>query len=259
MNNLILGSDGFLGKNLCQYLEHKGENVTKFDIKTNKNQDLRYCNLPLKNIDRVYFLAWDVGGSKYLYNNSTQDHQLIHNTELMVNVFNQIENIPFVFTSSQLANDMNSVYGIQKRMGEVWTKNTKNGVSVRLWNLYGYIEEYNERSHVVSDIVHQARTNNKIILNTTGEELRQFVHIDDICEGLYKSFDVTKRDKSYDLTTKKWTKIYDVAKIVSNLTGSQLIVSENLGKTFLIEDYNILPGWIPKISLLDGLTKMIKK
>jgi dTDP-4-dehydrorhamnose reductase len=68
MNNLILGSEGFLGKRLCKFLEQKNQNVVRIDIKNSTSQDLRKIQLPLNNIDRVYFLAWDVGGSKYLYN-----------------------------------------------------------------------------------------------------------------------------------------------------------------------------------------------
>jgi len=257
MNNLVLGSEGFLGKRLCSFLEEKDENVIRIDIKNHPSQDLREMRLPLNNVDRVYFLAWEVGGSKYLYRDDTQSHQLIYNNELMLNVFKQLNNIPFVFTSSQLANDLNSVYGIQKKMGEMWTSLTNNGVSVRLWNIYGYIEDYDERSHVISDLVHQALNSSKIILNTSGDEARQFVHIDDICEGLYESFNVKNRNKSYDLTTKNWAKIIDVAKIISEITNCEIQKSDIIGTTIYVDEYNILPNWEPKISIEEGLKIMI--
>jgi nucleoside-diphosphate-sugar epimerase len=139
MNNLVLGSEGFLGKRLCKFLEEKNQNVVRIDIKNSTLQDLRNMHLPLDNIDRVYFLAWDVGGSKYLYNSSTQLTQIEWNSQLMNNVFPQLKETPFVFISSQLSEKVDTVYGVQKRTGEVWTKLHQHGVSVRLWNLYGYI------------------------------------------------------------------------------------------------------------------------
>ena len=65
--NLVIGSEGFIGKPFCAFLESKGEAVVHFDIVLDAKQDARKAKLPLQQVDCVYFLAWDVGGSKYLY------------------------------------------------------------------------------------------------------------------------------------------------------------------------------------------------
>jgi nucleoside-diphosphate-sugar epimerase len=62
IRNLIIGSEGFIGKPFCKYLEGQGEEVVHFDVKRGKNEDARLVKIDLKKIDRVYFLAWDVGG-----------------------------------------------------------------------------------------------------------------------------------------------------------------------------------------------------
>jgi nucleoside-diphosphate-sugar epimerase len=59
IKNLVIGSDGFVGKPLCEYLVAAGEEIIRFDIKCSKNEDARLANLPLKEVDRVYF---SVGG-----------------------------------------------------------------------------------------------------------------------------------------------------------------------------------------------------
>lgn len=259
INNLIIGSGGFLGKRLCKFLIEKNQNVVEYDIKNGDDFDARFNKLPLSNIDRVYFLAWDVGGSKYLYNSETQISQMEWNSMLMNNVFPQLKNIPFVFTSSQLSEKVNSVYGVQKKSGEVWTKLYKNGISVKLWNLYGYIEEFNEKSHVVSDFVFQAKNHGQINMLTTGKEERQFIHIDDVCEALLSSFDVKDKSQTYDITTNKWTSVYDVASIIQQYTNCEIKIGNVIGETVLIETKNLIPNWTPKISIEEGLKLMINK
>lgn len=260
MRNLILGSSGFLGKRLCELLRERGEEVVEFDIKNDKKkQDARTATLSLDNIDRVYFLAWDVGGAKYLYKKDAQTFQMEWNSKLMDNVFPQIMNIPFVFVSSQLSEKVDTVYGSQKKLGEVWTKLSEKGVTVRLWNLYGYNEEFNERSHVMSDFVYQAVKDNKVKMLTKGEESRQFVHIDDVCEGLVKSFDVKDRSETYDLSSKEWTSLLEVTNIIKKYVDCDIEAGEKDGETVFIKNKELVPNWTPKISLNEGIKKMIKK
>ena len=74
MNVLILGSYGLIGKNLSNFLKNKKYNTIDFDIKMGNDYDLRTTKGKdklesiIQNIDYVFFLAYDVGGSKYLQN-----------------------------------------------------------------------------------------------------------------------------------------------------------------------------------------------
>ena len=107
MKNLIIGSEGFVGKPFCEYLKQKGEQVVPFDIKRSPEEDGRNATLDLDGIDRVYFLAWDVGGAKYLYRDEIQFKQLDWNLKLMLNIMPQLQDkrTPFLFVSSQLAEE----------------------------------------------------------------------------------------------------------------------------------------------------------
>ena len=259
INNLVIGSSGFLGKRLCNFLKEKNQNVIEFDIKNGEKFDARFNKLPLENVDRVYFIAWDVGGSKFLYKENTQINQMEWNNMLMNNVFPQIMDTPFVFVSSQLAAKTDTVYGVQKQMGEVWSKLSKYGVTVRLWNLYGYNEDFTERSHVVSDFVYQAVVNGEIKMLTMGEELRQYIHIDDVCEGLLKSFEIEDRSKTYDISSGVWIKLIDLASQIKDITNCKLTKGDIMGTSLLIDNKDFVPGWEPKISLNDGLKRMIKE
>lgn len=261
VSNLVIGSDGFVGAALCAYLEKKGESVTHFDIKRAKEEDGRTAVLPLQKFDRVYFLAWDVGGAKYLYRDNTQLHQLNWNIDLLKNIMPQLQKhkTPFVFVSSQLAEETDTVYGSTKKLGELWTKQI-GGACVRLWNVYGTLEEPTEKSHVVGDFVHQAITTGKIQMMSTGEEKRQFIHMQDVCKGLHYVLENNLNDAIYDLTSFEWSAVRYVADLVGLHTKAKIIPGAQKGSTRSIAVIKGKPpGWDAKISLVEGIKMMVEE
>jgi nucleoside-diphosphate-sugar epimerase len=258
LRNLVIGSHGFVGSALCDYLRRKGEEVVGFDLKQHKSQDARTASIPFHEFDRVYFLAWEVGGAKYLYRENTQLHQLNWNIELMRNIMPQLHKskVPFVFVSSQLAEETDTIYGATKKVGELWT-NQIGGACVRLWNVYGAIEENTEKSHVIGDFVDQAIKKGKVEMLTTGEETRQFVHIEDICEGLYHVLDKKLHGKVYDLSSFEWSSVREVADLIGLHTGAKIVPGKHKGSARSIAVVKGRPpGWHPKINLFDGIKKM---
>jgi nucleoside-diphosphate-sugar epimerase len=260
ITNLVIGSEGFVGTPLCQYLIDAGENVIRYDIKRTEAEDARKATLDLDGVDRVYFLAWDVGGSKYLYNADSQLGQMDWDLQLLLNVMPQLQakKIPFLFVSSQLAEECDTVYGVTKRLGEVWTSHLQ-GVKVRLWNVYGPIEAPSAKTHVVSDMVRQAVTTGKIKLLTTGEEKRQFINIKDVCRGFHQALSKNHNQNIYDITSFEWTRVLDVAKIIAKYAKAEIITGPTVGKTPLTPLKGRLPGWLPEISLEQGIKTMVNE
>jgi nucleoside-diphosphate-sugar epimerase len=252
MNNLVLGSSGFVGRYLTQYLRNLGEEVREFDIVRTTFEDCRYDRLPLDNIDRVYFLAFRVGGSNYLYDPSTQKEQLDWNLKILTNTMDQLRNIPFVFVSSQLAEDCDTVYGVLKRLGEVWTQ-LNGGRVIRFWNVYGAYEDKSIKSHVVADFIHQALNTGVIRMMTDGQEKRQLIHAEDVCRALYASFDY---QGVFDASTAQWNSIYEVAELVSKYTDCQIMRGSKSGKTVMIENKPLICQ--PTISLDEGIKRTVE-
>jgi nucleoside-diphosphate-sugar epimerase len=222
-------------------------------------EDGRVVQLNLDDVDRVYFLAWDVGGAKYLYREEIQLQQINWNMKLLLNIMPQLQKkaVPFLFVSSQLAEEHDTVYGVTKRLGEVWT-HLLEGVRVRLWNVYGPLEEPSERSHVVADFVHQAAANGEIRMLTTGEEKRQFIHIDDVCRGFHQALSQQLKG-IYDLTSFEWVRVRDVAEIISHISGAKIVVGKKTGSTPITPMQGKIPGWNPTVTLQEGLAKMLEQ
>lgn len=260
--NLVIGSSGFIGTPFCRYLEQKGERVIPFDIQRNRKEDARFASLPLSRVDAVYFLAWDVGGSKYLYVPGLQKKQLDWNLALMKNVFDQVQKAkkPFLFVSSQLCEEVDTVYGVTKKLGEVWTK-LLGGACVRVWNAYGYMEGDDIKSHVISDFIYQALKTKKIRMMTTGAEWRQFTHITDLSSAFYLSLNSRKlRRTVYDASSYEWIRILDIAQMIGKLTGAKVLPGTKIGHDPVPSDnMGRIPGWLPTVELNDGIGAMIEE
>jgi nucleoside-diphosphate-sugar epimerase len=260
--NLVIGSEGFIGKPFCKFLEKKGEKVIHFDIKRSTSEDGRSHKFNFTEVDKIYFLAWDVGGSKYLYESKLQMNQLNWNMMLMTNIFHQLEGQKkdFLFVTSQLAEECDTVYGVTKRLGEVWTS-LLHGVCVRVWNAYGYMEENNVKSHVISDFIYQALETGKIKMLTNGEEWRQFTHIEDLANAFYMSLNSKNlRRTVYDASSYEWVRIVDVANIIGDLTGAKLYPGTIIGHNPIASpNQGRIPGWLPQIELRDGIGRMVKQ
>jgi len=191
-NILILGSEGQIGGHLYDFLNDKKKyNIFKFDLVLGRKFDLRNPNNHLlekkiKKSDFIFFLAFDVGGSRYLKKYQHTHSFLMNNLSIMTNVFILLRKYrkKFLFASSQMSNMDFSPYGTLKRLGENIT-NSLNGVYVKFWNVYGVEKELN-KSHVITDFVLMALKKKKINMLTSGNESREFLYADDCSEGLHK-------------------------------------------------------------------------
>jgi nucleoside-diphosphate-sugar epimerase len=269
---LVLGSSGQIGSFLVKYLQRKGHIVETFDIVDGDVYDLRISKnklleQKLSEVDFVFFLAFDVGGSRYLtkYQNTFQFIQ--NNIQIMSNTFDLLKkyNKKFIFTSTQMANMSHSSYGLLKSIGERYT-DTLGGLVVKLWNVYGAEKDY-EKSHVITDFIIKADTQQEIDMISDGTEERQFLYVEDCCECLLtlaKKYDILSRDKEYDISSFKWNTINEVASVVALNFGNTKITpskeKDNVQQNKKNEPNEyILNFWKPKTNIEDGIRKIIKE
>ena len=139
MKYLVLGSEGQIGAELCDYLRTQQHEVIEFDIVNEDVQDLRiYENATLdkcvKECDFVFFLAFDVGGSRYLKKYQHTYEFLHNNVMLMANTFDTIKKYgkPFIFASSQMSNMSYSPYGVAKLYAYWMVKNYISQTSISM-------------------------------------------------------------------------------------------------------------------------------
>ena len=276
MKVLILGSGGQIGAYLTEYLQKKGHEVTEFDVTNGEDQDLRKIPNPklmhdIRLADFVYFLAFDVGGSRYLKKYQHTYEFINNNTRIMVNVFQYLHKYrkPFVFASSQMSNMSYSPYGVMKRVGEMYTQNLK-GLTVKFWNVYG-IEKDHEKSHVITDFIRKGFEEGDFEMMTDGTEERQFLYAEDCCEALetiMENYDNFKPTDSLHITSFNSTSIKDIASIIQgqfNLIDKNVNIKPGLAKDSVQMDKRneadnyILGWWIPKTTIDVGIAKVFNE
>tara|TARA_B100000287_G_scaffold306425_1_gene289563 strand:- start:252 stop:1100 length:849 start_codon:yes stop_codon:yes gene_type:complete len=273
MKILNLGSSGQIGAYLSEYLRGKGHEVIEFDRNHHHGQDM--TQIPNHNLDRAvrecdfcFFLAFDVGGSRYLKKYQHTFKFLDNNARLMTQTFGLLEkyNKPFVFASSQMSNMSYSPYGVMKRVGELYTKSL-GGKIVHFWNVYG-IEKDMEKAHVITDFIKKGFETGDISMLTDGTEQREFLYAEDCCEALeavMNNYDELTSDDNLHITSFKQTTILEIAEIIQFLfekLGRKVTVSPAESKDEVQKDKRneadpyITKWWKPKTSIQDGVTNV---
>ena len=269
MRHLVLGSAGQIGAPLCDFIRAQGDEVDTFDVVDSEGEDLRIYNNgfleeAVSRADFIYFLAYDVGGSRYLEQNQDKSWFMMNNLQLMTNTFSCIErhSKPFLFASSQMADMKHSTYGGLKFIGERLTI-SMGGTITRFWNVYGPERDL-QKAHVITDFALKAQQEGKIEMLTNGEETRQFLHAEDCSRALYMiSRDPSRfAGQSLDVTNFEWTSIREIAGIVSSICGNVPVIPGTKEDTVqkLVDvppDEYILQYWKPKLTLEEGIRDVI--
>jgi len=276
MKITVLGSSGQIGAYLTDYLRDKGHYVYEFDKNNNPHEDLTIIPNPLleeriADSDFVFFLAFDVGGSRYLKKYQHTFNFVDNNTRLMASVFGLLEkyNKRFVFASSQMSNMSHSPYGTLKRVGELYTQTLK-GLTVKFWNVYG-IEKDMAKAHVITDFIKKGFEFGDFDMMTDGTEERQFLYAEDCCEALETVMECYTQFKPEDplhITSFNSSSIKEVAAIIQgqfNMIGRDVKINPGSAKDSVQLDKRneadtyITGWWLPKTNLQDGIAKVFNE
>ena len=273
MKVLVLGSSGQVGFSLTEYLRNKNYEVIEFDIVNNEEQDLRIYNNKLleQNIqssDFVVFLAFDVGGSRYLEKYQNTFDFVNNNILIMQNTFSLLKKYSkkFIFASSQMSNMSHSSYGVLKNIGTKYT-HSLGGLVFKLWNCYGF-EADEEKSHVITDFIKKGFENKEIAMLTDGNEERDFLYIEDCSEALeilINNYDKIDKKDEINIASHKNIKIIEIAKIVKQNFEKIGIEVEIIpsDKTDLVQknkknlpNDNFKDWWKPTTNIEDGISNI---
>jgi nucleoside-diphosphate-sugar epimerase len=277
MKVTILGSGGQIGAYLSEYLTKKGHEVTGIDVVDGPHHDLRvtpntYVESKIENADFVFFLAFDVGGSRYLKKYQHTFDFVNNNTRVMANTFRLLERYrtPFVFASSQMSNMSYSPYGVMKRVGELHTAALK-GLTVKFWNVYG-IEKDMEKAHVITDFIRRGFEEGEFEMLTDGTEQRQFLYAEDCCEALETIMNCYSDFKPTDplhITSFNATSINDIASIIQGqfnlIDRFDVKIKPGLAKDSVQMDKRneaetyITGWWTPKTGIDQGIAKVFQE
>lgn len=273
MRILITGGAGFIGSNLAKRLKEAGHSVFTLDKKFNKNLTLNFDVKKIHKLaskpDLIYHLAADVRvqesflvPTQYIENN-------VMGTQHVLDYAHK-GNIKVVYagSASKHTDPYLSPYALSKYMGEELCKLYRKtfGLNVeiaRFYNVYGPGEHLHEsESSVIGIWRHNIENNLPLKVIGDGEQKRDFIHVDDIVEGLYRIGLVdNKHEDAWELGTGYMTCINDLAAMFHERFGCSFeFIDDQPGNVresvVLNYDAEERLGWTPKHRLIDYITSL---
>ena len=163
--------------------------------------------------------------------------------------------------------DADNMYGWAKLMAELTLKanceeGLLKGVSCRYFTVYG---ERGKEDHAVIAMIARAFVGqNPFEVWGSGEQIRNWTHVDDIVSGTVRAAEVIEDGTAVNLGTTERTRVIDAAKEVLSYTGSdadiRLLPDMPTGPLNRVADNSLakqLLGWEPEVKFMDGLHRTI--
>ncbi|GAB6099407.1 NAD-dependent epimerase/dehydratase family protein [Halanaerocella petrolearia] len=256
---LILGVNGFLGRNLAlHYLRQGYHNVIISDIQESdfvNNIDFEFTKLNILNknklkqvlldVDLIYNFVGHAGSLDSFYN---YEDNLEINCKGMLNILDIIKDFSkkpmVIFPSSRLIygqnknitveenspKNPNTIYGIHKLAVENYLKAYNNlfGIPYLIFRIsipYGYYERNLELENhgLINIFIKQILENDVIKIYGKGEQRRDFIHVKDLSQIIYKAVHKEKLINSvFNLGGKEVFSIKDIANIISKIFGGEV-------------------------------------
>ena len=205
MKILVTGGVGFIGTALIKKLLNEGYNVHSLDNYEVglKENEVDGCNYHVGDIENIHLMDKDFDLIFHLaalsriqpsFNNPTETFRVNTIGTQDVCEFARLSGAKVIYagSSSRWHNPYQSPYAACKHMGEEACKMYKKtyGIDieiVRFYNVYGPGEIVDgDWAAVVGKWRRQVKNGEPITIVGDGEQRRDFTHIDDIIEGLWK-------------------------------------------------------------------------
>jgi len=270
---LIIGSDGYIGSLLTNFLKKKNFHITTLDTgyfrdgkliplkKSNIDIDIRRFNLKkIKDFHCVVFLAANQNDPSESIN-TNKFYKISEDYTIKVARACKKYKVKFIFPSScsvygygkKVFNEDSKTYPlthysknkiiIEKKLSKLANQNF-SPIALRFSTIFGFSPRI-RFDLVINMFCLLAIVNKKIILNSNGRSWRPHLSVEDACRAIYlcinKNFNNGKLNifnvgfNCYNL------KIITVARLIGKITKTKIIYNY-LNKSILIADKNVKNG-----------------
>jgi UDP-glucose 4-epimerase len=239
MKVLVTGGAGFIGTNLIKRLLQEGHQVSSLDnyesgCRGNEVEgckyhsgDIEHVNLMDKDFDLIYHLA-ALSRIQPSFTNPEETFRVNTAGTLAVCKFaHSIEaKVVYAGSSSRWHNPLQSPYACSKHMGEEIVKMYKQVYQLdaeitRFYNVYGPGEIVDgDWAAVIGIWRRQVKKNEALTIVGDGEQRRDFTHVIDIVDGLYRvGLSDEKHEDAWELGTGTNYSILEVYKMFKERFG----------------------------------------
>lgn len=267
---LVTGGCGFIGTNLVRHLYDKGYTIKALDnLSTGKKETLLAagCQLPTANL-----MAGDIRDMKMVGKATEGTDAVVHlaaHTDVVESLDNPKDDwdinvngtlnlleacrrngvSKFIFASSNAVlgeqpppvdetkiPDPLSPYGAAKLAGEALCSAYHysfglNTVSLRFGNCYGPYSKH--KTDVITTFMNCARQGKPIIIYGDGNQTRDFVHVDDICQAIHLCLTATESisGEVFQIASGIETSINKLARMIKEIVEENLQAADHESST----------------------------
>jgi len=285
MKILITGDAGFVGRAFHRHFENQGHDVVGIDIANRLPMDARdFFRTDNTRFDKVIHLAAVVGGRKMIEGSPLAlavdlsiDAEMfgwaLRTKPGCITYFSSSAAYPTALQTHDVAkvlveSDINlqeiqtpdMTYGWAKLTGEMLASHARaQGLSVHVYRPFsGYGTDQALDYPFPSFIARGLRKDNPFEIWGTGEQCRDFIHIDDVVAGAEAGCEagIETANLSTGIATSFNDLAFMVAKVAGYLPRFQNLPAEPSGVDYRIGDPTLMNTfYTPQISLLEGIQR----
>ena len=286
MKILVTGGNGFIGSNLIKKLLSEGHEVVSLDdLSTGlKEYEVEGCNYVYGDIENLLYwkgesfdLCYHLAALARIqpsFDDPMETFRVDTQGVMVVAEWARQNNVKVVYSgsSSKWCNPETSPYATCKKLGEDVLKMYRTAYGcdfeiARFYNVYGPNELVDGKWAAVIGIWRkQIEEGKPITIISDGEQRRDFTHVDDICDALYK---IGMEDKKHEDAWELGTGMnYSINEVYDFFTESFGVLAKihlpdvpgNYRKTLRENDDTLERlGWTPKDRLRDYILSLNTK
>ena len=273
MKILITGGSGFLGSHIVDQLVLKGHECLIYDIKNpinNPSKKIKYIkgdildkkklSIIFENIDIVFHFAGEADIEKANKEPIEAINKNILSTAYLLDlsVKNKIKR--FIFASTvYVYSEQGGIYKTTKQASELIIENFQkiyklNYTILRFGSLYG---SRANKFNWINEVIEKLKKNKKIIRETSGNEMRSYIHVEDAAKLSVKSMLPKHKNKYLMLTGSKSISVKNLLTLLKEISGSTSKISfankDNLNDHYKLSPFSFKPRMATKITLDDEI------
>ena len=256
MKYVVTGGAGFIGSRIVKLLVKEGNSVTVIDnLHTGKMENLDEVR------NEINFVKADIRNFEDMKKNIIDCDGIFHEAALTLvqesftkqkeynevnvigteNIFKiaQKKNIKVVFaSSSSVYGDVKQIpiqesnlkkpinpYGITKlqdeQLAEKFVKKNLQVIGLRYFNVYG-IGQTGSYACVITKFINRLKENKNLIINGDGEQIRDFIFVDDIAIANIKAMKSNVKEGFFNIGTNIGTNINDLANMLIEISKQEI-------------------------------------
>lgn len=290
MKYLILGGNGFIGKNITRRLAGSNHKITVMDLEVgNQLPGVVYADFDITN-DK------DISTKLYGYdiiidlistvNPASSEHKPVNGYQRDVaQRVKMLEVLKTTKTRIIFASSGGTVYGdpdripvsekdelrpichygnikitIENLLRQYNRRYGMKNVILRIGNPYGPGQDYLRGVGVIDAFIHKILTNQEIVL--IGNSVRDYIYIDDLCDAFLRVSEYQGMYDTFNIATGKGTSLHELLGLIEEVSHKKANITQmekrDLDVERIVLDITLAEqelGFSPQESLKEGLVK----